>query len=200
MRTFLNLICIFAASVTSGNGILCPECFNSTTANCEGSLATCASCQTVVAESGHGNNSVSVIEKSCSVYPDSCNFAYSVTASDFHISFNSSCCDTELCNNGSVQVLPRNTTENGLECPSCFMENATECCANQTVQCTGQETKCVNFTGSLFDQGSCRNYTLQACVTENVCKSQVLPLYPKTQLCEVQRVECSDPKATSPIS
>ncbi|CAH2318750.1 Hypothetical predicted protein [Pelobates cultripes] len=194
---FLGLICTFAASITIGNCLLCTECYNNTTPNCEGSIATCASCLTIITEEGHGNGSVSMIEKSCNLYPEVCNISYSVTADNFHLGFVSSCCDTDLCNHDTIVAPTKNTTENGVVCPSCVLQNGTECVTNQTMRCVGDETRCISFSGKLFDQGSCKNLTLQGCVTENVCKAKHLPLYPKTQLCEFQNLMCSEGSSTT---
>ncbi|XP_053307501.1 phospholipase A2 inhibitor and Ly6/PLAUR domain-containing protein-like [Spea bombifrons] len=179
------------------HGIICQECFNNESISCEGPIATCASCQTIITDQMNSNGSQSIIEKSCNLFPNFCNISYSVTAGDVHMGFISSCCDTDFCSNTTTEVPPQNTTENGVVCPVCFLENAEECVADETIRCTGAETKCINFAGKVYAQGTCNMYALQGCVTQNVCDISNIPLYPQSQLCAYHHLQCSDGNSTT---
>ncbi|OCT73268.1 phospholipase A2 inhibitor and Ly6/PLAUR domain-containing protein [Xenopus laevis] len=196
MRMFLTSVCIFCVFITAGNCLLCTECNNQTSSSCEGSLVTCESCLTVITDVQiqNGNASSPTIFKSCNMNPEMCNISYHLSTTTTHMGLTSSCCDTEFCNNATMHTPSQNTTENGMECPSCFEMNANFCEANDTVRCTGSENKCISFYGKMSDsdQGDCIQFALQGCATENICYSSDIPLIPVTRLCEASTTQCFD--------
>ncbi|XP_044847362.1 phospholipase A2 inhibitor and Ly6/PLAUR domain-containing protein-like [Mauremys mutica] len=58
------------------------------------------------------------------------------------------CNDTDNCNSGTLAVPTGSTTVNGLQCPTCFALNVTVC-NSQITPCTGDETYCIDFAGTI---------------------------------------------------
>ncbi|XP_073179558.1 phospholipase A2 inhibitor and Ly6/PLAUR domain-containing protein-like [Lepidochelys kempii] len=74
------------------------------------------------------------------------------------------CNDADNCNSGALEVPTGSTTENGLQCPTCFALNFTVC--NSTITpCTGDETYCLDFTGFLKNGPSSSPFQAKGCAT-----------------------------------
>ncbi|CAM4698347.1 unnamed protein product [Caretta caretta] len=74
------------------------------------------------------------------------------------------CNDADNCNSGALEVPTGSTTENGLQCPTCFALNFTVC--NSTITpCTGDETYCLDFTGFLKNGPSSSPFEAKGCAT-----------------------------------
>ncbi|CAM4625288.1 phospholipase A2 inhibitor and Ly6/PLAUR domain-containing protein-like [Lepidochelys kempii] len=76
------------------------------------------------------------------------------------------CNDADNCNSGALEVPTGSTTENGLQCPTCFALNFTVC--NSTITpCTGDETYCLHFIGYQVKGSTISAFTGKGCGTES---------------------------------
>nr|XP_025035491.1 phospholipase A2 inhibitor and Ly6/PLAUR domain-containing protein-like [Pelodiscus sinensis]XP_025035494.1 phospholipase A2 inhibitor and Ly6/PLAUR domain-containing protein-like [Pelodiscus sinensis] len=71
----------------------------------------------------------------------------------YYLRINVTQCNTDSCNSALPQVTP-DTTPNGLQCPTCFALNS-DTCNGVITPCTGQETYCLELTGSLLESKFC---------------------------------------------
>uniref|UniRef100_A0A803KEJ2 UPAR/Ly6 domain-containing protein n=1 Tax=Xenopus tropicalis TaxID=8364 RepID=A0A803KEJ2_XENTR len=211
ITTVTNSTCCFTDSCTppeptmpnykskTKNGAVCKTCFARDERECSRFNTTmCTGSETFCVEyevrTEAGNDSYPTILKSCSQNPEMCNISYHLSTTTTRMELTSSCCDTEFCNNDTMHTPSQNTTENGIECPSCFEMNADSCEANETIRCTGSENKCISFSGKMSDseQGDCIPFALQGCATEDTCYASDFPLFPVTRLCEASSPLCFD--------
>ncbi|XP_069804192.1 phospholipase A2 inhibitor and Ly6/PLAUR domain-containing protein-like [Dendropsophus ebraccatus] len=192
MTLFLTIIFIISATIKAGNCLMCTECNNSTSPDCTGNLVTCGTCMTTVTEinSKDGNGTSYYVEKTCNLNPTICNITYSVNNDQFQTRYLVHCCDTDLCNKEPLEVTPWNNTKNGLECPACYAANAEDCIANNTAQCTGDESKCIVFSGKAPKDGNCQTVAFQGCVSELWCDHPGY-LYPDNAECVNGTTKCS---------
>ncbi|XP_063797774.1 phospholipase A2 inhibitor and Ly6/PLAUR domain-containing protein-like [Pseudophryne corroboree] len=182
------------------NCIKCVECSKNKGLDCVGGLVTCGTCMTTLTKEDYGGGNIWYsVKKTCNLSPAVCNYTYSLSSENFTTTYTSSCCGTDLCNNKTVQVTPRNPTENGIKCPSCQLASAEGCVANSTVRCTGSETKCLIFKGKYTLQGTCQESAFQGCATENVCEhAGFIQEHPGSLICGNSTVQCTDSHSTSP--
>ncbi|XP_056400723.1 phospholipase A2 inhibitor and Ly6/PLAUR domain-containing protein-like [Hyla sarda] len=193
MRAFLAIIFIISATIKAGNCVVCIECNNSTSPDCAGDLVTCGTCMTMVIEtnSKDGNDTSYSVEKTCNFNSTICNITYSVNSDQFQARYTVNCCDTDYCNKNALEVTPWNNTENGVECPTCYAADGQNCTANNTVQCTGDENKCIDFSGKAPREGTCQTLAFQGCVTDLWCDHSGY-LYPDNAECESGTMNCSN--------
>ncbi|KAG6921820.1 phospholipase A2 inhibitor and LY6/PLAUR domain containing, partial [Chelydra serpentina] len=76
------------------------------------------------------------------------------------------CNDADNCNSTVLEVPTLNATKNGLQCPTCFALNTTDCNSSVT-PCTGDETYCMNFTGLLSKDSAISAFVARGCATES---------------------------------
>ncbi|XP_075695122.1 phospholipase A2 inhibitor and Ly6/PLAUR domain-containing protein-like [Rhinoderma darwinii] len=200
MRTFLAIIFIVSTTIKAGNCVVCIECNNGTSPDCASNLVTCGSCMTIMTEinSSDGNSTSYSVLKTCNLNPTICNITYSVRSDQFQARYTVNCCEADFCNEKALEVTPQNNTENGLKCPTCYTANVDNCVANTTVQCAGDENKCLVFSGEAPREGICKNIAFQGCVTELLC-DHFGHLNPDNQQCQNSSINCSNGLNTTSI-
>ncbi|XP_075462540.1 uncharacterized protein LOC142497953 isoform X2 [Ascaphus truei] len=62
------------------------------------------------------------------------------------MTLNTTCCDKPNCFPDKPLLTQEITVKNGLTCESCFSPNTTRCLVNKTMQCAGNETRCIRYT------------------------------------------------------
>ncbi|XP_040183331.1 phospholipase A2 inhibitor and Ly6/PLAUR domain-containing protein-like [Rana temporaria] len=83
----------------------------------------------------------------------------------------SECCFEDECNLKGLQIPADNTTKNGLECPTCFVEEKEACPKAEPKKCTGNANICLDFTGHVQRPDDANKlYAFQGCADENICK------------------------------
>ncbi|XP_075459391.1 uncharacterized protein LOC142496614 [Ascaphus truei] len=87
------------------------------------------------------------------------------------ITLNTTCCDKSVCFPNKPLLTEEITVKNGLTCESCFSPNTTRCLVNKTMQCAGNETRCIRYTETVTQGQSISYETLQGCSTEEICIS-----------------------------
>lgn len=112
-----------------------------------------------------GQQPYTILQKGCS--SSKCEpRAFSATLGVNHTyGYGYQCCQAEKCNKADFQVARKSSDPNGITCPACYnAQGAT--CQPSDLACKGEETKCLNFTGTvndtilLFGMG---------CATETAC-------------------------------
>ncbi|MEE6481895.1 hypothetical protein FKM82_013053 [Ascaphus truei] len=79
-----------------------------------------------------------------------------------------SCCSTDNCT-PSIPTLPAdNSTKNGVTCPGCFIANSDDCSTTETMECTGDEKKCILQTHKISGSEPI-TVALRGCATESLC-------------------------------
>ncbi|XP_044847497.1 phospholipase A2 inhibitor gamma subunit B-like [Mauremys mutica] len=68
----------------------------------------------------------------------------------------------------STLVPPADTTPNGRSCPGCVAVFADQC-SEKTIQCTGDETRCVDIVETLTTGGNPVQMVMKGCASESVC-------------------------------
>ncbi|XP_071968987.1 phospholipase A2 inhibitor and Ly6/PLAUR domain-containing protein-like [Engystomops pustulosus] len=201
MRTFLAIIFIISATVKAGECLVCIECKNSTNPDCAGNEVTCGTCMTTVAEIDprNGSSKSLSVEKTCNLNPEICNITYSISGSKSRVRYTVKCCNTDLCNKEAPEVSPWNVTSTGLQCPACYEPNAETCVANTPVQCTGDENRCLVFSGKFPQSGKCETIAFQGCASELVCNNFGY-LYPDNALCPRGSLNCTTQTSSSYVS
>ncbi|XP_047663075.1 uncharacterized protein LOC113654961 isoform X2 [Tachysurus fulvidraco] len=95
-------------------------------------------CASLTALTINNGNNMSGVLKTCAV-PDICSHG-TVNLGELVVTINTLCCNTTLCNNETLPVLPV-PLPNGRICYTCFNNNCT-----QTVHCGGNEDRCITGT------------------------------------------------------
>ncbi|KAJ1105894.1 hypothetical protein NDU88_003298 [Pleurodeles waltl] len=179
MRTLLFLCLIFSV-VSGGSTLVCKAC--SGYKGCIGVKSFCLpsekSCAIFRTWATLGKVSTPSFVRTCFKGPSTCNTLYSVSAGKFRVTSYSKCCSANLCNTGSLNWPPMNTTVNGLQCPSCYTRNAASCNANTTIDCRGGENRCIRFAGIVKTDSGSFQTSFRGCATQSTCRAGVEALYP----------------------
>ncbi|KAM9114331.1 phospholipase A2 inhibitor and Ly6/PLAUR domain-containing protein-like [Pangshura tecta] len=164
--------CILAALLATGACLQCEVC-SGTGTSCVGDLDTCQntedSCGITLTEDTMAGAKTQTVLKGCLSSSQCKAGAISVnlgTAKARRMSI--ACCQTDDCTPGPVKVPPANTTLNGWRCQGCYSPSS-EQCREETIQCTGAETQCLDVAGPLKSGGSTSKIIMKGCVTKSVC-------------------------------
>ncbi|XP_039368352.1 phospholipase A2 inhibitor and Ly6/PLAUR domain-containing protein-like [Mauremys reevesii] len=166
------VVCTLAALLATGACLQCEVCFGLAT-SCTGDLETCAagedSCGVALTESTlAGIKTQSILKgcmpsSQCKAGPVSVNFGQGMrTQTSF------ACCVGDACRTTTVTVPPADTTPNGRRCPACVAVFADQC-SEKTIQCTGDETRCVDIVETLTAGGNPVQMVMKGCASESVC-------------------------------
>nr|ACB54669.1 sodefrin-like protein precursor [Lissotriton vulgaris] len=183
MRAILAAVAMLQALIT-GDCLLCEQCFALHTSSCSGIFMQCPSdvthCVAGLENSTVGGDIILAAFKDC-LDPSqtaTCGREYSVKTSVFSGQFSRTCCDTDFCNGGDLQVPPSDNTPNGYICEDCFNnQSADPCTATGVVQCTGKQNACVGYFGTFSRPGEAgRSYSVKGCTTQDLCKLGIFNL------------------------
>ncbi|XP_029433247.1 phospholipase A2 inhibitor and Ly6/PLAUR domain-containing protein-like [Rhinatrema bivittatum] len=200
---FLTGLGILSALVATGSTLKCEVCY-AEDMNCTSSSQSCnkqhehEACQTTVTEQNYRGNMTLIFEKSCVLYPSACNTSYSFSTQNSSVRFQSWCCNAENCNTDPTILPQKNTTKNGVTCPVCELAFSNECDSKgQTMECSGEEIKCINFAGAVHQAGgSIIHLAFQGCITRRPCETKIKP-YPDSQFEEGFTFNCTSGISTS---
>nr|AKH14016.1 sodefrin precursor-like factor [Ichthyosaura alpestris] len=147
MRSFAASASLFLLFIATGNAIECEVCSNRAGMDCSGELVTCdqsvESCETAIAEySFEGLDPIYNVFKNCSG-ARSKNTLYRSAEKHGSYYLRVEVCKTNGCNNGPLQFPPKNTTLNGVRCPTCSVDGELICEANDILECVGEMTSCI---------------------------------------------------------
>ncbi|XP_021237129.1 phospholipase A2 inhibitor subunit gamma B-like [Numida meleagris] len=80
------------------------------------------------------------------------------------------CCMGDACRTTSVSLPPENNEPNGFQCPACYSVDSFRC-ANETVNCTGSESQCVDLAGLMNTGGLTVKAAMKGCTTISECNA-----------------------------
>ncbi|KAJ1132777.1 hypothetical protein NDU88_011078 [Pleurodeles waltl] len=153
MKPLLQSISILLAFIARGESLSCELCMNLNGTTCSGNQTVCEGnatrCDNTYLEFTYENETTSMAFKGCAVDQKCSNYFLSESIGDFQFRMQKNYCENDNCNTRDLIVPPKNNTPNGVRCPICYAENATTCQANGTMECTGPETKCMDFAGKI---------------------------------------------------
>ncbi|XP_014382633.1 phospholipase A2 inhibitor subunit gamma B-like isoform X2 [Alligator sinensis] len=146
------ILYVLLAFLDQGSSLQCEVC-DGFEQDCSGPMQTCDpdqdTCGIIKGEEIYDGVKMLFNWKSC-VTSNVCHYRNSgiYSRNSFRLRRSIACCTGEACRTVSVQLPPVNTTPNGLQCPACFSLGSYDC-GNDTVYCTGAESYCFDFEGSL---------------------------------------------------
>nr|AJF36142.1 sodefrin precursor-like factor 12 [Lissotriton helveticus] len=180
MRAILAAVVMLQALIT-GDCLLCEQCFALHTSSCSGIMTQCppdvTHCVAGLENNTVGSDNILTAFKDCLDPPQkaACGREFSFNSSVVLFQLTRTCCDTDFCNGGDVQVPPSDNTPNGYICEDCFNGQSTDpCTATGVVQCTGKQNSCAGFSGTASRPGEAvRSYSMKGCSTHDFCKLAV---------------------------
>ncbi|XP_050786335.1 phospholipase A2 inhibitor gamma subunit B-like [Gopherus flavomarginatus] len=163
--------CILAFLLTTGACLQCEVC-NGPGIRCRGDLETCAAgqdfCGIAWTDSTLVGSKTETIIKNCvssdvcKASPFSAHFGNAMTRMSFK------CCVGDACRTTNITVPPADPKPNGRRCCGCYALNADHC-NEQTINCTGSETQCIDATGTITIDGREMQTVMKGCASESIC-------------------------------
>ncbi|XP_065276028.1 phospholipase A2 inhibitor gamma subunit B-like [Emys orbicularis] len=165
-------ICILTALLATGACLQCEVC-SGPGASCTGDLQTCTAgadtCGISLGEYTLAGMKQQIVIKGCATSsickagPLTVNFGNGLV-----IRSGITCCMGDACRTTSVTVPPDNTKPNGRSCPACVAMLYAQC-NEETIQCTGSDTRCIEVAGTATFGGSSTSTTMKGCASEATC-------------------------------
>ncbi|XP_034612895.1 phospholipase A2 inhibitor and Ly6/PLAUR domain-containing protein-like [Trachemys scripta elegans] len=152
--------------------LTCEKCYGSAD-TCQPAKDTCTvtkgtgGCISGVRESTLGETPSTVFYKECiDVYNSGIKSPLTFTGgAGKYVRINTTRCnDTDNCNSAVLAVPTENATKNGLQCPTCF-DLKSNICNGPIALCTGDETYCIDFTGTILNGSSPSPFAAKGCAT-----------------------------------
>ncbi|KAK2824882.1 hypothetical protein Q7C36_018809 [Tachysurus vachellii] len=153
---FLLTLVLVSALFSGVLSLMCLNCFNEQCWEID-CPDQCASLTLLVI---NNFNNMSAVLKTCAVLDIFCS-PMTVNLGELVTTSNAMCCNTTLCNNETLPVIPV-PLPNGRICYTCFNNNCT-----QTVDCGGNEDRCLTLTASQLDITA----TMKGCVDKSFCSN-----------------------------
>ncbi|XP_039369274.1 phospholipase A2 inhibitor and Ly6/PLAUR domain-containing protein-like [Mauremys reevesii] len=170
------ILCLLPALLATTNAqaanLNCNLC-SGTAASCQASTQTCpvdkakGGCFTVAEENTLDGTKTTSFSRGCLTdYNSTIKDPVTVTLGNGkYLRINTTRCnDTDNCNSGTLAVPTGSTTVNGLQCPTCFALNVTSC-NSQITPCTGDETYCIDFIGTIQNGSATLSLAAKGCAT-----------------------------------
>ncbi|XP_078503158.1 phospholipase A2 inhibitor and Ly6/PLAUR domain-containing protein-like [Lissotriton helveticus] len=159
MRALLAVGAMLQALIT-GDCLLCKQCIATGTTQCSGIFKQCSPevthCMKGLKNNTIGNNVILTAFKDCLDPSEkvTCGRESSYKNSFGYLRISRTCCDSDFCNGGDVEVPVVDENPNGYKCEDCLTtQSADTCTAAEEVQCTGEHSTCVSFTGTASRPG-----------------------------------------------
>ncbi|XP_009685413.2 phospholipase A2 inhibitor NAI [Struthio camelus] len=170
MKVSLGLS-LFLAVLDSGTTLQCEVChsiaksFSCPLKNCSGDEDSCG---TILHETTIGGMTISSFIKTC-LMSSVCHLG-SVTMNYGKVKGRAgwACCVGDACRTASVSMPPVDNVPNGLQCPACYSIDSFQC-GNETINCTGSETQCIDLAGLINPGGQSMKVAMKGCTTISEC-------------------------------
>ncbi|XP_078542474.1 phospholipase A2 inhibitor and Ly6/PLAUR domain-containing protein-like [Lissotriton helveticus] len=177
MKAFLAAVVMLQALIT-GDCILCEKCLATSTTQCSGIFKQCSPdvthCVKGLENNTLGDTVVVTAFKDC-MNPSqqaACGREFHFQNSGFSLQISRTCCDSDFCNKGEVEVPAVDETPNGYMCDECLTDQSSESCTpTGHVHCTGVQNTCSTFYGSaIIPGGTMQPYSMKGCTTPDYCE------------------------------
>ncbi|XP_063291541.1 phospholipase A2 inhibitor NAI-like [Pelobates fuscus] len=198
MSTISITVFLIVAYATTGYCIKCTQCLGRNQETCDDvTTVDCGDdyCITVSERNIIENVPYPTFSKGCQKDIGLCDQLFSARTGDqLTASAQSVCCKEDNCNEMTTFHMDSYGEPNGLYCESCFRNNTKEeCHSRDRVQCLGNQTKCLYYSGTLQRSDlTVVDYIVKGCVYEPACKYQ-LKVLPGTTELEQRVYRCDDP-------
>ncbi|KAG8548822.1 hypothetical protein GDO81_024009 [Engystomops pustulosus] len=162
------ILSLISALVARSWALSCTQCSSTNTVSCTGSDVTCSSdksCGSSFTDSNFGGTNIKSVIRTC-VLTSECNFTGTVRLKEGHIQLATSCCHTDKCIPNEPKFPAVSTKVNGLVCRSCSSLSSNWCYTADTVQCTGNEDRCLLQATEI--KGSVST-SFRGCATKSLC-------------------------------
>ncbi|XP_078541471.1 urokinase plasminogen activator surface receptor-like [Lissotriton helveticus] len=178
MRAFLAAVALLQGLIT-GDCLLCEQCLATGTTQCSGIFKQCppdvTHCVKGLENNTLGGDVTLTAFKNCldPSHKATCGRESCHKTSVFSLTISRTCCDSDFCNGGDIQVPAVDETPNGYTCEDCFTSQSADTCpAAAEVQCTGEQNTCATYigTGSRPGEGV-KQYTVKGCASQDFCHS-----------------------------
>lgn len=137
---------ILCSLVATTYSLTCSECIGQSDKPCQGRPVTCAAdfdaCVATVETDSKDGKEITWYRKCCGK-KSMCSYTGSFTADILGKKASSTCCFTSNCDPLVPKLPTQKTEDNGLSCKSCSTEQGSAC---ETIECTGEEKKCLTLT------------------------------------------------------
>ncbi|XP_078542495.1 phospholipase A2 inhibitor and Ly6/PLAUR domain-containing protein-like [Lissotriton helveticus] len=194
MRAILAAVVMLQVLIR-GDCLLCEKCLATGTSQCSGIFKQCppdvTHCEKGLENATIGDLVVVTAFKDC-MNPSkkaACGKEFYFQNSVFTFRISTTCCDSDFCNKGEVEVPALDRTPNGYTCDECFSDQSSDSCIpTGEVQCTGEQNTCHSNSGKAIIPGyTLTPFSLKGCATPDYCEifDQVATqLYGDELLCE----------------
>ncbi|XP_068098361.1 phospholipase A2 inhibitor and Ly6/PLAUR domain-containing protein-like [Hyperolius riggenbachi] len=155
-----------------GYSLSCSTCVSTTSSSCSGSSVVCPSgysCGAAYSQSTSGG-SVAAISYAKACTPTSqCSTSGSLSVmGGIKMKMVSACCTTDNCTPTLPSLPSDNSSYNQLVCRTCASADSTWCYTSDTIQCTGNENRCLLMTTKVTGSSSA-SAALRGCATQSIC-------------------------------
>ncbi|XP_069057402.1 phospholipase A2 inhibitor and Ly6/PLAUR domain-containing protein-like [Pleurodeles waltl] len=195
MRALLASVSILLAFIATGETLNCELCMNLNGTTCSGEKTACDAnvthCDNTFVEIEYNGQTSFMAFKTCAAHEKCNSYVFSQSIGGFKFRIKKDHCDKDNCNLEIITLPPRNSTPNGVRCPLCYAQNTTTCQTNETMECTGRETKCLDFGGKIRRYDQIVKIASKNCVNEQPCNEPTLNC-PHGPVVEVEHFRCSD--------
>ncbi|XP_069803972.1 phospholipase A2 inhibitor and Ly6/PLAUR domain-containing protein-like [Dendropsophus ebraccatus] len=106
------------------------------------------------------------------VSKDECDFKGNIGLDQMRMWSVTTCCETDSCTPPDPLIFPVISLQpNGLVCPSCKAEGSAWCDPSGTIECTGDEDRCLLMTTQVTGNSRLEAVTAyRGCATQSVCR------------------------------
>nr|UGY75777.1 sodefrin precursor-like factor C [Plectrohyla sagorum] len=164
---------VFCALLGSAFPLNCLSCLSANSTVCEASEMDCpgSQCMTASQYYHNGDKTFNSMYKGCA-NESLCGLFGSLTQDpDVKIRVGAVCCSGEMCNIEVFNLPEEDTKPNGVKCPNSYCTGTTEeCKSDKDIECTGSETKCIDYRGRVKNpDDSVEDYSAKGCINPEGC-------------------------------
>ncbi|XP_078533274.1 phospholipase A2 inhibitor and Ly6/PLAUR domain-containing protein-like isoform X2 [Lissotriton helveticus] len=182
MRAFLAAVAMLQALMT-GDCLMCERCLATGSSQCSGIFKQCppdvTHCIKGLENYTVGGNVVLTAYKDClnAFEKVACGREFFLHTSLMLYRVTRTCCDSDFCNTGDVEVPALDKTPNGYKCKDCFTDQSSDSCTSHgEIQCTGKQNNCVSFSGPASIPGeTSKQFSMAGCASQDYCELFYLP-------------------------
>ncbi|KAM4015678.1 phospholipase A2 inhibitor and Ly6/PLAUR domain-containing protein-like isoform 2-T2 [Anomaloglossus baeobatrachus] len=169
MGSLVGILSLLLALAATSFALSCTQCISGSPP-CTGSNGTCPSghmCGSAYLTFTFGGDTETRFERTCMI-SQICNIKGSWTVNQVQYKVATSCCSTDDCTPTTPKLPEHNSTPNGLVCPTCVSDNSAYCTSSDTIQCTGDENRCLLLTENMTGPDPSVS-ALRGCATKSSC-------------------------------